>query len=65
MLSMVFRLGDVKGSKSYDFGKIWLTKVNCTGGESNLASCPHAAWGKHYCYSYVKVACNNETSGKY
>ena len=31
-------------------GKIWLSKVKCSGNEANIAKCSHDRWGKHFCY---------------
>ncbi|XP_076109042.1 coadhesin-like [Mytilus galloprovincialis] len=55
-------LGDVTGPSNYNYGKVWLSKVNCTGGERQLALCQHAPWGKQQCNNAnVNIACNNET----
>ncbi|XP_071177833.1 scavenger receptor cysteine-rich type 1 protein M160-like [Mytilus edulis] len=56
-----YRLGHQHGAITYYYGKIWLSKVNCTGGERHLASCQHATWGKHYCSNGVTITCNNNT----
>lgn len=26
-------------------GPVWLSNVQCSGGESSLLSCPHSGWG--------------------
>ncbi|MRA94275.1 hypothetical protein GH868_30625, partial [Bacillus thuringiensis] len=43
---------------------IWLSSLKCSGDESTLAVCEHAAWGKHTCTHSqdLAVQCNyNET----
>uniref|UniRef100_A0A7S0EW19 SRCR domain-containing protein n=1 Tax=Hanusia phi TaxID=3032 RepID=A0A7S0EW19_9CRYP len=30
-------------------GKIWLSKVRCSGKETDIAQCKHSGWGKHTC----------------
>ncbi|XP_028408891.1 uncharacterized protein LOC114531487 [Dendronephthya gigantea] len=36
------------------YGKIWLERVDCTGRERNLSSCPGIDWGNHNCYYYYE-----------
>ena len=49
-------------------GSIWLNNVDCSGSESSLVQCPHAAWGIHNCLHIqdAGVRCGlPDTSGKY
>ena len=36
-------------------GKIWLNRMQCSGSESSLGSCPHRGWGNVHSY------CNGHT----
>ncbi|RDD36431.1 Deleted in malignant brain tumors 1 protein, partial [Trichoplax sp. H2] len=41
-------------------GTIWLANVNCTGNETNIASCPHSYWGINDCTHSedISIVCN-------
>jgi len=40
-------------------GPIWLSKVQCTGAETELGQCSHAPWGYNDCEHQqdVSIAC--------
>ena len=37
--------------------KIWLSAVECSGGEGSLAACKHSDWGVSSCETYAGVLC--------
>ena len=37
--------------------KIWLSAVECSGGEGSLAACKHSNWGVSSCETYAGVIC--------
>lgn len=42
---------------------IWLSNLECSGTESNIADCPHRGWGSHDCShdQDAAVVCSNDT----
>jgi len=44
-------------------GVIWLDEVSCNGTETNIAFCPHNAWGNHNCGHHEDVSVRCMVSG--
>jgi len=47
-------------------GLFWLDKVECTGSETSLGSCPANAWGVNHCSAYeaLGVTCVSSSLAK-
>ena len=56
---------------NYTYGvtasRIWLDEVQCTGRETDVLQCPHAAWGQHDCSADkdVAISCHFDASKQY
>ena len=44
-------------------GTIWLDEVSCIDTETDIASCPHNAWGNHDCSHSEDVSIRCTASG--
>lgn len=53
--------GVMNTSVAVGSGRIWLDEVTCTGNETHLLDCNHAAWGSHNCGHSEDIGC---TCGK-
>ena len=55
--------GQFTGYANRGSGRIWLDNVYCNGTETDIALCPHNAWGSHDCghHEDVSVRCTGPT----